>query len=361
MSFWKTVANTIGYQSNNTDQKVGALLDAQAERNRISIIGTGGAGKTTYATLLVKAAERKASKSKNTDYPFKVIVEEGNSNLYGDLAAIRAGHFPPKTGAFKTMNIEPGLTLEWQQLTLGGKMPLWTKRVNVPICDLAGEDIVQLIDKVKEVRTLQQAAASNVEKLMKFVNQSSGYIITIKATRGQGLGLETENEATSVKGMSEYSDANLARIVSSIIKYKHANPHSSPPIRGIAIVVTAWDALDPVAKQISAITGQRFDPTDVNISQESLEKFVYACFPSTHAAITSLGLRNTRYFPSYILTEKDSNGKEICWEGTNSPKIKRKEIFEPGTNWEDNVNTIYDSEFWSYQALDWLQEFATLG
>lgn len=360
MPLMQTIKNVVGWEEGTQNKNVGSLLDV-VERNRISIIGTGGAGKTTYATLIVKAAERKASKSKNSNYPFKVIVQEGSSNLYDDLARIRAGYFPPKTQAFKTINIEPGLTLEWQQVALDGKVPLWTKRVHLPICDLAGEDIVQMINKVKEVRTLQQAAQTNVEKLVKFINQSSGYIIVIKATRGQGLGLETEAEATNVAGMSSYADANLARIITSIIQHKHNNPNTSPPIKGMAIVVTAWDGLDAVAKRISAITGQPFDPTDEKISQQSLEKFVYACFPSTHAAITSLGLKNTQYFPSFILTEKDSNGKEICWPGTNMPKIKRKDIFEPGTNWEDNVNTIYDSEFWSFKLIDWLQAYASLG
>ncbi|MCK9556394.1 hypothetical protein M0R36_11390, partial [bacterium] len=162
---------------------------------------------------------------------------------------------------------------------------------------------------------------------------------------------------TGIDGLSIYSDANLARIVKGIVKFKRQNSNS-PKLRNLAIVVTAWDGLAPVAKQISQITGQPFDPLDTKLSAECLDKFVYAFYPSTHAAIHSLGLSNIRYFPSFFEVERDSAGNPICWDGGNSPKIKRPEIFDRGRNWEDNVNTIKSSEFWFFKELDWLQELA---
>jgi hypothetical protein len=113
-----------------------------------------------------------------------------------------------------------------------------------------------------------------------------------------------------------------------------------------------------VADQISTITGKKFDPTDIRISQESLDKFVYMCFPSTHAGLTSLGITNIRYYPSFFEIERDSMGKPVCWEGTDSPKICKPDIFEPGKPFEDNVNTVKNSEFWFFKELDLLQELA---
>jgi hypothetical protein len=118
-------------------------------------------------------------------------------------------------------------------------------------------------------------------------------------------------------------------------------------------------------KEIEAVTGEPFDPLNDNISQASLDKLVYACFPSTHATIASLGLKNVQYFPSYCLVERDANDKPLLWEeepGLGTPRIKLRDIFNnPDSKWEDNVNAIMDSEKSTFKVLDWLQEFATLG
>lgn len=355
---WQDVKNTIGWESNSQNSNIGDLFDAQPDVNRITMIGTMGAGKSTHLAGLVKAMDRKVSKSRGTEYPFRYYLNEGSSNILHDVSALRAGHFPPKTGAFKSSQLEPGITFEWAHVK--GPLTLWKRQAKMPVCDLAGEDLVQLIERVKEVRTLQQASQANAERITNTVNQSAGLLLTIKATRAQGLGVELEKEPNQIDGMSIYSDANLSRMVNGIIKYKRQN-RRSPPLRGVAIVVTAWDGLAPVAKQISQITGQPFDPLDIKISSESIDKFVYACFPSTHAAITSLGIKNIRYFPSFFEIERDDKQQPICWEGTLSPRIKRAEIFDPQYNWEDNVNTVIDSEYWFFKELDWLQEFASLG
>jgi hypothetical protein len=362
MSWFKDL---IGYEPPQKTQQVGALLDAQPDKNQITMIGTMGAGKSSHIAGLIKAADRKVSTSRDTEHPFRYIIDEGSSNIIHDVSALRAGYFPPKTGASKRSYMEPGVTFEWTHVKrVGGQtITLSRKQARMPILDLAGEDLVKLITKVKEARSLDQISsvdADNAERITNKVNQSSGLMLIIKATRAQGLGFEIEKEPCDINGMSIYSDANLSRMVNGIIKYKHQHPES-PPLKGIAIVITAWDGLAPVAKKISQITGQEFNPLDERISSESLDKFVYAFFPSTHAAITSLGISNIRYFPSYFLVERDSHGNPINWEGTQSPKIKRVELFDSNRQWQDNANTIYDSEKWFFKELDWLQEFATLG
>jgi hypothetical protein len=149
-------------------------------------------------------------------------------------------------------------------------------------------------------------------------------------------------------------------MLSDIINYKTLHPHR--PIKGVLVVVTAWDALAPVAKEIEAITGSTFDPLNPMFGERDIEKFIYACFPSTHAAIKSLGIPNVRYLPSFFLVEKDADGKPVCWEDEpGSPKIKKARFLDPDRDWQHNVNAIQDSETWFFKALDWLQEFASLG
>lgn len=370
MPFLDTIKDIVGYEApQHQPQNVGDLLDADAGQNRITMIGTMGAGKSAHLAGLLIAADRKVSKSRNTDYPFRYIIQEGSGNIEHDKSAMRAGHFPPKTGALKASLVEPGLTFEWSHVTrtFGREMTLNRKLAKMPIADLAGEDLCQLIEKVSQVRTLQQASQVNAERVTGIITQSAGLMFIIKATRAQGLGIELEKEPVGIDGLSIYSDANYKRMINGIVRYKRQNPNS-PPLRGIAVVITAWDGLAPVAKQIEQITGQPFDPLftkrdkngniDISRSQEVLDKFLYMCFPSTHAAITSLHLNNVKYFPSFFETEKDSNNNPICWEGTSSPKIKRRDIFDPTQAFEDNVNTIYNSEFWFAQELEWLKQFA---
>jgi hypothetical protein len=362
---WQTIKDAIGYEPIGTGQQqnIGDLLDAETGQNRVTMIGTMGAGKSAHLAGLLIAADRKVSKSRGTEFPFRYLIREGSGNIEHDKSALRAGHFPPKTGALKSSAIEPGLIFEWAHTArLGSREVTLSKKIaKMPIADLAGEDLCQLIEKVSQCRTLQQAAQLQAERVANTIIQSAGLMIIIKATRAQGLGIQLEKEPIGIDGLSMYSDANYKRMIDGIIRYKRQN-RNSPQIRGVAIVVTAWDGLDPVAKQIQNITGQQFDPTDTKISQESLDKFVYACFPSTHAAITSLGIKNVIYFPSFFNLEKDSEGHPVCWEDNpGSPKIKRVDLFDPSGSWEDNANTISNSEFWFFQELDWLQKFAETG
>ena len=359
----QTVKDIFGYSSTPKLQNIGDLLDAQPDSNRITMIGTMGSGKSAFLAGLLVAADRKVNKSENTDFPFRYYLKEGSGNIEHDKSALRAGHFPPKTGALKASIIEPGLTFEWAHETalLGKRVPLSKKQAYMPICDLAGEDLCRLIEKVNQIRTLQQASQINEQRMISMITQSTGLMLIIKATRAQGLGIEIEQEPIGIEGLSIYSDANLKRMVDGIIRYKKLN-RSSPPIRGVAVVVTAWDGLAPAAEKISLITGKKFDPTDIAISQESLKKFMYMCYPSTSAAITSLHLNNVRYFPSFFEIERDSNNNPICWDGTQSPKIKKPEIFDPkAADFADNVNSIVNSEYWNFEVLKWLEQFASVG
>lgn len=361
---WQSFKDIIGYESpgKSSNQQIGDLLDVQPDQNRITMIGTMGAGKSAHLAGLLIAADRKVSKSRGTDYPFRYYLREGSGNIEHDKSALRAGHFPPKTGALKASTIEQRITFEWAHVAniAGKEIPLAKRQSDMPICDLAGEDLCLLIEKVNQTRTLQQAAQLANQRIVSMITQSSGLMLIVKATRAQGLDIQLEKEPTGIDGLSIYSDANMKRMIDGVVRFKKQN-RSSPPLRGIAIVVTAWDGLAPVADQISTITGQQFNPLDTKISQESLDKFMYAFYPSTHAAIASLHLNNMRYFPSFFEVERNDKGEAICWEGTESQKIRKPAIFDPTRSWEDNVNTVLYSEFWFFKELEWLQEFATLG
>jgi hypothetical protein len=360
---WQTFKDLMGYENTSQPMKVGELLDAAGNgQNGVTMIGTKGAGKSAHLAGLLVAADRKVSKSRGTEYPFTYVIDEGSGNIEHDKSALRAGHFPPKTGALKMSTVEPAATFQYAHVKYlpGGKPFYLSKRqAKMVIADLAGEDLINLIERVNSARTLQDAARIPADRAINLVCQSRAILLIIKATRAQGLDIELEKEPTDVNGMSIYSDANLKRMVNGIVKFKKQNSNF-PSLTHVGVVVTAWDGLAPVAEQISRITGQPFNPLDTKISAESLDKFVQAFYPSTHAAITSLGLNNIRYFPSFFELEY-ANGKPVSWDTSNPNdfKIKRKDIFDRSSNWEDNVNAVHYSEYWFFKELEWLQELAS--
>lgn len=354
MSWLQTAKDIIGFEPKQPKiTQIGTLLDADAGKNRITMIGTQGSGKSTFLSELLISADRLVEKTP-PEKVFRCLVNEGSSNLEHDKSAMRAGHFPPKTTKLKATNIEPGLTFEWANVSyvLGQRIETGKKIVKMPVADLAGEDLVQLIEKVNAVRTLQDAEQVNASRVTNIVTQSAAFLFIVKASRLQGLEREIEQEPTDINGLSIYSDANFKRMLDGIIRYKRQN-RNSPPIRSISFVITAWDALEPIAKQIQSITGEPFDPTDDKISQESLSRLITACLPSTSAAIKSLGVPNVRYFPSWVEVEKDID--------TQVPRIKRVPIFDPDHRWDENINTIRYSEKWCWKVLDWIKEFAVSG
>ena len=355
----RRILDTIGIQetNRNADDKSGAILDSAVSQDLIAFLGTMRAGKTTHSSGLLACAQYKASGSAKSSKKFKVFLDEGGTNILHEIGELRAGHFPDATTAGKKLSVRPGFTLEWETPTLFGSHFTTRRQVKSSILDLAGEDLVQLIKQVKDVRSFEDATKIAIsDQLTSTVNQCTALFVTIKATRAEGLPADIfEAEPTSIAGMSSHSDANLARMISAIVQFKHNNPYS-PRLKRFYIIVTACDEIFPIAKTIAQITGRPFDPLNPDISNDSLDTFVKAFFPSTHATICSLGIK-TRYFPSYFEIEKDAHGKPIFWDGTKSPKIKRGNIFD-SPDWENNVNRPKCTEYWFNQELNALEELS---
>ena len=359
MSFLKDIL----WEKKSGNQNVGAIMNAGTSEGGITLIGTKGAGKSALLASLLIAADRRVSKSRGTEYPFIYSIDEGTGDIENSKSAMRAGHFPPKTGKMGISTVEPCATFNYKHIKmLPGGIPfkVYDKTVKSVMADLAGEDLINLIERVNKARTLADAERIPSDRAITMVCKSNAILIIAKATRIQGLdGVELEKEPTDETGMSIYSDANMKRMIQGIVKFKSQNS-SFPPLNHVGVVITAWDGLAPIAEQISRITGEPFNPLDTKVSAVSLDKFMRAFYPSTHAAITSLGLTDIRYFPSFIELEK-VNGKPVSWDPSNpyDYKIKRKDLFDRTQNWEDNANSIYVSEFWLNKILDWFAELAS--
>lgn len=354
MSLSQKFKDFIGYQATQDNSKMGSALDSKVIKKTIVPLGTMRAGKTTYLSALGATAQYRASESAKADAKFRFIPREGHTNLLDDIAELRSGHFPPATPIITNSVVKPAYAFEWEDPTFfGGSHFTVIRQADLQVLDYAGEQLVQLMHKVRAAKTLEQGMAiEGTDQLTSTVNQCSALLPIINAERAEGLPIFKPDPYDKIKGMSKHPDVNLQRMLGPIIEYKHDNRQYCPPLERIGIVITACDLLFPIAKTIANITGRPFDPLNPEISNASLDTFMKAFFPGTHSLISSLRL-NVQYFPSFFETEG-------YWdpETKTDPKIKRGNIFD-SPDWEHNVNRPRFSEYWYNRAIDWTKELAT--
>jgi hypothetical protein len=356
----------------NIDERARAppipVTEEDAEKNRVALIGTTGAGKSAVVAGLGMEAQEAVKDTAGSDRPFYVTILEKNSQIYQDMSNLRNGHFPTKTAAYSEFAAEAGLLLEWERW-VSGKMPilgfgarkkLWHKAVHIPIIDIAGEDIALLIKNVRDNTKLAYQARVNLTKSLSYIQESDGYIVIIKASRAQGFTKQLEMEKD--ERLSQDPDVNLVRMLQDLVNYKRKN--RVHPVRGIAVIVTAWDKLKPVANEIGFnIASDAMTRFGYTVGQRDIQRFVAGCFPSTYALLMALSRGvNIQFFPMFFLTEKDENGEEIkCGEPgfEGQSMIKRRSINNPRDGeWYQAIRKIYCADKTLSDLLLWLKQFA---
>ena len=347
-SFLQDVAEMTGIVTQNAPNRYALQANLFPAKSRIALIGTVGAGKSTVVGGVGITAETLVRESERTDHPFYCRVIEGSSEIHQDKSDLRAGHFPRKTQAYTGFASEAGLLLEWEKKYFG--QTVWHKYLQVPICDLAGEDIQQTIRQVVQKKDIGEVSRQKVRNMIGYMRESDGFIICLKGTRAQGFRKQLEPEKDRL--LSADPDVNMVRLLEDLLNFKMNN--ASRPIRGVAVIITAADILQ---REVGDEMG--FNILDPNVGQQDLEDFVAACFPATYAAIRSLRVPNVRFFPSFFEAETDSKGKIQNWEDDpDSPKIKRREIHAMSDDWRHNLRKISYSEKTYFNLIEWLRNFA---
>jgi len=347
--------DAIGLNRSGQQQETAPRIDQFGQGKRISFMGTPGAGKTVSVAGLVMRAEAKVATTAKTDTPFYCRVLENASDIHQDVSDLRDGRFPKKTQAYLGFRSSPGLMLEWKRIVGISRLKrtLWHKMLQVPICDLPGETLIQVIRHVRSKSSLGAIMKKNITNAIRDMRESDGYMLAIKASRAKGLGDQLEQEKDDK--LSRDPDVNLVRMLEDLMTYKSA--YTNRPIKGVAVIITAWDRLKPVADRVG------FDILDPYVGQRDIERFVQACFPSTYAAIQSLRVPNVQYFPTFFQAETDGVGKEKWFADTGyeGPKIITKDIFDPKGEWWQNARKISYSEQSFDNLLRWLKAFAIQG
>jgi hypothetical protein len=287
-------------------------------KTRFSMLGTVASGKTTISGFTVLTAETLSCDQQN----FQCEVIENTSDVLAAASNLRRGRFPSKTTAYSTYAYESGLSFTWKGM-------LGDKRVHVPICDIAGEDIQQMIIRYgHNVGDIGPAAYSAAQNLITYVKESDGFVLVVPASKALMFKDDRQIDAES-QDIDFDPDVNLARILGEVIEHKR---HSrGKQIKGIAVVITKWDLAQPFASNLGM---DIFEP-----SGRGLTEFMHVCFPATSMRLKASGVQNVRYFPSYVDVERDENGNKKRWPD-GSDKIVVKDRRKPSYSEQTYVDLI---------------------
>lgn len=289
-----------------------------AYKTRFAMLGPPGAGKTTVCSLVVFATQVASSDIPN----FRCRVLEGTSSVLDAVSSLRQGHFPEKTAAHTRVAAESGLLLRETNW-------LGEKRIQVPVVDIAGEDIDVMIAHYKGGTTnVSNIAYSLAQNLVNYVKESDGYLLCVDASKALGI-----------KGYSPPSDEvesdpdnDLHRILSEIFTHKERS--RGKPIKGIAVIITKWDTIAPYASNWGM---DIYDP-----SGKGLKEFMDVCFPNTSMILKDYGFgfgANIQVFPSYVEVQRDGEGKPKRWKD-GKEKIVVKERRMPSCDLQSYMNLI---------------------
>ncbi len=335
--------------------------------NRAALIAPPAAGKTVTVAGLFMRAQAKVRQTVHTNTPFFARILEKGSDIHQDISNLMDGHFPAKTQQYLGFRSSPGLLLERKKVVdvpFMGKKALWHRMLQLPICDLPGETLAQVIWQVRAQTSYQQVATKNmIENAIAEMRESNAYIFILKASTAKGLGEQIEQEKDPT--VSRDPDVNQVRMLEDLANYKARH---GDQIKAAYVVITAVDKIQRRAQRLG------FDLLSPHTGQKDIENFVASCYQQFYAALHSSGIPIIKYYPMFFQTIKDDEGKEIIFDdpitrknGDGSlgmktvqrPHIMTKDLMDPSarTIWE-NVRKISYSEEQFDKLLDDLMKLA---
>lgn len=308
-------------------------------KSRFSLIGTVGSGKSTVAALIGLTTQTLSS----VEPEFFCRIIERNSDIYADISNLRSGRFPAKTAPLSAFATEAGLLLAKK------KTPsfLGMKQLQMPICDVSGEDLqLNIRQYAAKMGNLGAAAYSAFAQLTRYVKECDGMIVCVDASRavlGRDIQIKTEDD----KYLHFDPDVNLVRILNDVFDYRE---QIRRPLKGIAIVITKWDELKPHVEHLGL---DLFNPT-----QNDMAVFMDTFFPSVSQAIKSYILTNNSvriaYFPMYVEIERNEDGTEKRRKEDKSLIVKAKQ-----SNLLGDLRKPSYAEQSCANLIEWLLGFAT--
>ena len=263
-------------------------------KTKFGMLGPVAAGKSTIAAAIVYTCQTLSSLVPN----FYARVLPSSSHILADANNLRLGKFPEKTDPFTPKAPEAGLLI--------GETGGWKeKKIQVPICDVAGE----ISDYIQE-----KAAGFTPGQIIKHRGESinTQVVNTVKDCQGFLIALAA-NDALMFRESASTFDADVYThtVMNEIFEYRRRHRRADPVI---IVVLTKWDEVMTEAKDIQ-----------MDIYNEpglGMARFLANGFPSTSMLLKPLRDRGKVYFfRSWFKIKRDEKGRPICWPNTDKKII----------------------------------------
>lgn len=297
------------------------LRKTTSKEKRVIFVGAKKSGKTTALGCLSLACDILS----NEDKTFSHYIDEKTSGICQVPSDLCQGIFPEET---------PGGFVYEAQIHIREKKAFRERNVTVPVCETAGEDMESLTGPFTDSIYNQNPDWQSAEILNKYICDSHGYILALPVSAANIPWVPEEfrdsyDEPVGRDGRFADPDLTLKRIISAIFRYKARNK-SSPPVEGIAVLLTKSDKILHFVKSHGM---------DLNTA-EGQQKFLNTYFRQTSAVLKFFGLEKVKFFPVFVEVEKikgPDNKVVIHKSNTGKPHI----VLDRETNLPSFSKTTY--------------------
>jgi len=297
---------------------MGDYTKAYRVKTRFGMLGPVASGKSTICAGIVHTCETLSSLIPN----FYCRVLPTSTHILKDANNLRLGHFPEKTDPFTPKAPEAGFLLcerGWRE-----------KKVQVPICDVAGEITDYIAVKASGLtpsQIIKQRLGSINVDVVNTIRDCQGFIIALAAP--DALMFREGNEPTD-------PDVYVHSVMNDILEYRRRNRKDDPHV---IVILTKWDEVIKEAKDI------QMDVYDE--SQNGLARFLANGFPATNMLLKPLRDKGmVKFFRSWFKVKRDESGNKRYWSGTKKEIIELIEDpasfirFRPQYSEEDYIHLV---------------------
>jgi len=275
-------------------------------KTRFGMLGPVMSGKSTIAAAIVHTCETLSSLQPN----FYCRVLPTSTHILSDANNLRLGHFPEKTDPYLPRAPEAGLLIcqrGWRE-----------KKVQVPICDVAGEITDYIATRASGFtpsQIIMQRLQSVNTEVVATIKDCQGFLIALSAL-----------DALMFRGNPSTFDPDVYThtVMNDILEYRRRNHKPDPHVR---VILTKWDQVVEKAQDIQM---------DVYDSQDQLDRFLANGFPATSMLLKPLRDKGmVKYYRSWFNIKKNEEGNPMHWPVTDPSESKKPiiEVYEDPTSY----------------------------
>lgn len=279
---------------------MGDYTKAYKVKTRFGMLGPVASGKSTICAGIVSTCETLSSLVPN----FYCRVLPTSTHILTEANNLKLGKFPTKTDPFTPRAPEAGFLLcerGWRE-----------KKVQVPICDVAGEITDYIAVKASGYtpsQMIQKRVGSVNINVVNTIRDCQGFIIALSAE--DALMFRQDAQATD-------PDVYVHSVMNDILEYRRRNRKDDPHI---IVILTKWDEVIKEAKDIQM---------DVYDDQNGLARFLANGYPATNMLLKPLRDKGrVKFFRSWFKIKRKEDGTKEYWPDTKQPII---EVIEDETS-----------------------------